>query len=151
MSRTLLLALTLAACSEPPQPELDIPTGFRDLAEETGIRSGEVYVVATLANISEDDLYRLEKLGIRSVVTFRTMQDMEMNGKDELPDGAKLIWAPVKKESTDHETSFLRAVAEPENRPMVVQSDDGSAIRILQAALTNDAALRGQLVDAATR
>lgn len=149
--RRALLLLFLAACQDAPTPKLDIPTGFRDLAEETGIRSGEVYVVATLANISEDDLYRLEKLGIRSVVTFRTMVDMEMNGKDELPDGAKLIWAPVKKESTDHETSFLRAVAEPENRPMVVQSDDESAIRILQTALAADAALRKQLVDAATR
>ncbi|MHC4937743.1 MAG: tyrosine-protein phosphatase [Planctomycetota bacterium] len=130
--RRLLPLMILAACSEPSEPAPELPAGLRDLGQSHGFGAGEIYEIGTLMNMSEDDLYRLERLGIRTVVSFRTMQDIEMNGKETLPDGAKLIWAPVRKEGTDHETTFLRAVSDPENLPMVVQCADGTAARLLR-------------------
>ncbi|MHC4847302.1 MAG: tyrosine-protein phosphatase [Planctomycetota bacterium] len=160
MSRTLLLAVVLIGCNEAPETrrKLEVPEGFQDLGglrtkDGRTLRAGQIYQTPTLANVSEDDLFRLEQLGVRAVVSFRPMIDIEMNGKESLPDGAKLIWAPIKPESTDHVTSFLRAVADSENRPLVVQCADGFAQKTLLAALERTPAdeltaqLRKQLLD----
>ncbi|MHC4408327.1 MAG: tyrosine-protein phosphatase [Planctomycetota bacterium] len=160
MSRGILLALLLVACNEAPEAmrKLEVPNGFQDLGglrtkDGRTLRAGQIYQTTTLANVSEDDLFRLEQLGVRAVVSFRPMIDIEMNGKESLPDGAKLVWAPIKPESNDHVTSFLRAVANSENRPLVVQCAGGFAERTLLAALDRtpadeqSAQLRDQLLD----
>jgi protein-tyrosine phosphatase len=59
------------------------------------VRRGAVYRSGHLAGISPEDLARLEELGIRSVIDFRTGSDIAGDGGAPLPRGARRVHLPM--------------------------------------------------------
>jgi protein-tyrosine phosphatase len=104
--------------ADPRHIPLDGQPNFRDLggyrtADGKTVRRGMVFRSGELARLSDDDVARLEQLGIRTVVSFLTDKETEAVGRDRLPDG-------------------VREVAQP------IESDGGLAAKVLKARQTAD-------------
>jgi protein-tyrosine phosphatase len=66
---------------------------FRDLgglvtADGRVIKPGVIYRSGELSNLSNDDVSKLERLGIKTVIDFRSDQELQSRGPDRLPSGA---------------------------------------------------------------
>ena len=78
---------------------IDGVTNVRDLGS-AGLRPGVVYRSATLAKATAAGVAALSELGVTTVVDFRTPEEVELHGSDQLPDGVELVSAPVSGGST---------------------------------------------------
>jgi protein-tyrosine phosphatase len=78
-------------------------TNFRDLGGYTttggAVRGGEVYRSGRLAGLTDADIAALEGLGIRTVVTLLTADDVDEYGPDRLPPGARLVELPINSDT----------------------------------------------------
>ncbi|MFV1960245.1 MAG: tyrosine-protein phosphatase [Acidimicrobiia bacterium] len=79
---------------------------FRDLggyASTDGriVRTGRVFRSGYLAKSTDDDLATLTRLGIRTVVDFRSKLGLETFGSDRLPDGVEYVWIPIGSVDAD--------------------------------------------------
>ena len=73
---------------------------FRDIGghrtvDGRRVRTGEVYRAAHLAEATDADLAVLESLGVRVVIDFRGPAEIEAEGEDRLPRGARLVPIPM--------------------------------------------------------
>lgn len=69
---------------------------FRDLggyetADGRRLKSGEIYRSGELSHLSDEDVAKLEELGIRTVVNFLLPEEIEKNGPDRLPSGVQEV------------------------------------------------------------
>jgi protein-tyrosine phosphatase len=81
-------------------PALRSVTNFRDIGgartwDGRRVRTGVVYRSGHLADVDAADLARLEALGIRTVIDFRTRSDVASDGGSPLPRGAKHVPLPI--------------------------------------------------------
>jgi protein-tyrosine phosphatase len=79
---------------------LDGQSNFRDLGgyeaiDGRTVRYGQVYRSGSLAGLSDDDVQRLDQLGVRTVVNLLTDGDREAYGEDRLPRGATPVSLPI--------------------------------------------------------
>jgi len=79
---------------------LEGQVNFRDLGgyqttDGRTVRWRQLFRSGRLANLTDKDVTRLESLGIRTVVTLLTADDIEVYGPDRLPPGAKLLSLPI--------------------------------------------------------
>jgi protein-tyrosine phosphatase len=117
--------ITLAGCSRgnetladraaelPPEPQVEatpVPErhvdlagqpNFRDLggyetADGRTVKWGQVYRSGELPHLTDEDVARLEELEIRTVVNFLLPEEIEMNGRDRLPEGARELHEPIQ-------------------------------------------------------
>lgn len=98
-----LLSLATSSCRAcesatptPPSPErhvaLEGQPNFRDLGgyrtiDGRTVKWGQVYRSGELPRLSDDDLAKVDKLEINTVVSFLTDEEVEARGPDRLPDG----------------------------------------------------------------
>jgi protein-tyrosine phosphatase len=73
---------------------------FRDLGgyaagDGRRIKWGAVYRSGELSQLSDDDLGKLGELGIRTVVDFRSPEEVSARGQGRLPSGAQLVPLPI--------------------------------------------------------
>lgn len=76
---------------------------FRDIggyatSDGRQIKSGLVYRSGELPRLTDDDVDKLRKLGIKTVVNFLTPGEIEYRGNDRLPDGVREINLPITGE-----------------------------------------------------
>ena len=81
--------------------ELDGEHNFRDLgayetSSEKSLKTGLLYRSGTLYQLSDDDVQRLEELGIKTVVNFLTPSEIENQGADRLPEGVNSFYLPIE-------------------------------------------------------
>lgn len=81
--------------------ELEGQSNFRDLggyetADGLSLKWGQVYRSGELPHLTDEDVAKLEDLEIRTVVNFLLPQEIEMDGRDRLPDGAREIAEPIQ-------------------------------------------------------
>ena len=79
---------------------LEGQANFRDLGgyqnvDGRSLRWREVYRSGRLAKLTDQDVARLEELGIRTVVNLLTADDIESYGPDRLPAGARALSLPI--------------------------------------------------------
>jgi protein-tyrosine phosphatase len=79
-------------------------SNFRDLGgfmitDGRTTRWGEVYRSGRLSKITDEDVAQLENLGIRTVVSLLTEDDVEEYGQDRLPGGARAVSLPIDSET----------------------------------------------------
>ena len=98
---------------QPKIVQLHGATNFRDLggytAAEGVVKSGEVYRSGRLAGLTDADLARIEELGIRTVVTLLTVEDVEEYGPDRLPPGGRLVELPIDSDTATQLATQARA------------------------------------------
>jgi protein-tyrosine phosphatase len=84
--------------------ELDGQANFRDLGgyeTEDGrtVKRGEVYRSGRLSKLTDEDVAWLQDLGIRTVVNLLTEEDIEVYGRDRVPDGVQEIPLPIDSDA----------------------------------------------------
>ena len=98
---------TVAESSAPPPAaptrhiDLEGQPNFRDLGgyetvDGRTVKWGQVYRSGELPRLTDADVARLEKLGIRTVVNFLTEEEIEVRGPDRLPAGVTEIGLPME-------------------------------------------------------
>ena len=85
---------------------------FRDLggyqtADGRRVKWGEVYRSGRLPKITDQDVSRLESLGIRTVVNLLTPDDLEVYGRDRLPEGARELPIPIDSKTATEMANML--------------------------------------------
>lgn len=101
--------------AQSPAVRLAGAPNFRDLGgqpTEDGrtIRRGLVFRSGHLARLTDDDLTRLEDLGIRTVIDFRPAFEVGLFGRDRVPSGASYRSLPITAGGMDAEAhEALRA------------------------------------------
>ena len=74
-------------------------SNFRDLggyaAEPGSVRYGAVYRSGRLPGLTDSDLRTVEDLGVRTVVTLLTDDDVAEYGPDRLPAAARSVALPI--------------------------------------------------------
>jgi protein-tyrosine phosphatase len=78
-------------------------SNFRDVGGyETNdgktVKRGLVFRSGELPRLTDEDVSKLEQLGIKTVVNFLTEVETKSRGKDRLPDGAREISHPIESE-----------------------------------------------------
>ena len=105
--------------------DLDGQPNFRDLggyatADGRTVKGGEVYRSGEFSHLSDEDVAKLEDLEIRTVVNFLLPQEIEMNGRDRLPDGVREVPEPIQGDRAAELTMVVQAAikaAEFDNIP----------------------------------
>ena len=59
------------------------------------VKPGLVYRSGELPRLTDEDLAKLEALGIKTVVNFLTEQEIKVHGRDRLPEGVTAIALPI--------------------------------------------------------
>jgi len=114
----------LAACGSPDQaadrPEVEQPAAvtsaapdrqvelegqhnFRDVggyetADGRTVKRGMVYRSGQLPDLTDEDVKRLDSIGIRTAITFLVPKEIERYGEDRLPEGTRQVYLPITGE-----------------------------------------------------
>ena len=94
--------------------ELEGAPNFRDLGgrptlEGGTVRNGEVYRSGRLPDLTDADLAALSDLGIRTVVSLLTTDDVAEYGDDRVPEGVEVVSLPVDSETASELADRARA------------------------------------------
>ncbi len=60
------------------------------------VKQGLVFRSGELPRLTDDDVERLDQLGVRTVVNFLTEIETESRGRDRIPDGAREVLLPIE-------------------------------------------------------
>jgi protein-tyrosine phosphatase len=161
------LLIACAACGAPePGVEggthqrhvpLDGQANFRDIGgyeTESGqvIRWGQVYRSGRLPKLSDEDVARLEGLGIRTVVNFLTPEEVEVEGRDRLPTTAREISLPITSGAAGDLTAVVNEARRTGDFSLIPEDLNPGIHRILvEEARAEYAALFRELMDPANR
>ena len=89
------------ATQETGQVRLEGQPNFRDIggyqtSDGRTVKKGLVYRSGELPRLTDQDLQKLDELGIKTVVNFLTLSEIESKGRDRLPEGVKEIPMPME-------------------------------------------------------
>lgn len=90
---------------------------FRDIAAETGIRSGRFFRSSELSGLDDSGRTALAGFGITDVADLRSEREVERRGSGAVPDGVVIHRLPFHELSTNqaeapHESSFHKLMTE---------------------------------------
>jgi protein-tyrosine phosphatase len=77
------------------QPNFRDIGGYKTTSGKT-VKRGLVFRSGELPRLTDEDVAKLERLGIRTVVNFLTEVETKSRGKDRLPDGTHEISLPIE-------------------------------------------------------
>ena len=83
------------------QVTLEGQPNFRDIggyqtSDGRTVKKGLVYRSGELPRLTDQDVQKLDELGIKTVVNFLTLSEIESKGRDRLPEGVKEIPMPME-------------------------------------------------------
>ncbi len=165
---TVMLVVVATGCARTPEPVASTPVAeaptpdrhvvldgqpnFRDVggyetADGRSVKWGQVYRSGELPRLSDEDVAKLEALEIRSVVNFLLPEEIEMNGRDRLPEGAQEVSQPIHGDRAAELTMAVQTAIKaakfddipPEMNPefhrlLLVEGKDQYAALLRQAA-----------------
>jgi protein-tyrosine phosphatase len=81
--------------------QLDGQPNFRDIggyktADGKSVKRGLVFRSGELPRMTDEDITKLERLGIKTVVNFLTEIETDYREKDRLPDGVRVVSQPIE-------------------------------------------------------
>lgn len=81
--------------------ELDGQSNFRDIGgyetvDGSKVKWGEIYRSGELQKLSDEDVAKLDELGVKAVVNFLTEHEIKSRGQDRLPQGTREITLPME-------------------------------------------------------
>jgi len=79
---------------------MDGQSNFRDIggyqtSDGKTVKWGKVFRSGELPKLSDDDVKKIDHLGIKTVVSFLNPTEIEARGEDRLPDDVKRIYLPI--------------------------------------------------------
>ena len=94
--------------------ELDGQSNMRDLggyetADGQTLKWGEVFRSGEFPHLTDEDVAKLDSLEVRTVVNFLLPKEIEMTGRDRLPDGVREIAEPIQGERASELTMVTKA------------------------------------------
>jgi len=103
----LIFVITFCSCDNQPSEdfnrrvELEGENNFRDLGlyktnDNNIIKKGLLYRSGSLYKLTSNDTVKLKELGIKTVVNFLTVSEIEAQGGDKLPHGVNTIFLPIE-------------------------------------------------------
>jgi protein-tyrosine phosphatase len=140
-----------------PQGVLDGQPNFRDLggyhtADGRRIKTGEIYRSGELAHLTDEDVAVLEDLKIQTVVNFLLPEEIEQNGADRLPEGAREIPQPIHGERAAELTMVAQnAIRSAEFEKLPPEMNPEFHRQLLDEGRDQYAALLRQAADPANR
>ncbi len=95
---------SLAQAGERHETRLEGQPNFRDLggyktAGGRTVKSGLIFRSGELPRLTDDDMSKLQALGIKTVVNFLTDEEMKARGKDRLPSGVRTVSQPIESDN----------------------------------------------------
>ncbi len=89
------------ATQETGQVRLEGQPNFRDIggyqtSDGRTVKKGLVYRSGELPRLTDQDVQKLDELGVKTVVNFLTLSEIESKGRDRLPEGVKEIPMPME-------------------------------------------------------
>ncbi len=106
-SYQVILVICMAAGSLAPvqaadQPEVQLEgqPNFRDLGgykttDGRTVKFGQLFRSGELSRLNDDDVRKLQQLGIKTVVNFLTDEEIKAGGEDRLPDNVTMMRLPI--------------------------------------------------------
>jgi len=96
----LLAFNPVQAIQETGDVRLEGQPNFRDIggyqtSDGRTVKKGLVYRSGELPRLTDEDVQKLDDLGIKTVVNFLTLSEIESRGRDRLPEGVKEIPMPM--------------------------------------------------------
>lgn len=84
--------------------KLEGQSNFRDIGgyeteDGRSVKWDRVYRTGELPRLSDEDVMRLEELGIKTVVNFLTEDEIKARGEDRLPPGVEEVFLPISGEA----------------------------------------------------
>jgi protein-tyrosine phosphatase len=94
--------------------ELEGQSNMRDLggyetADGQTLKWGEVFRSGEFPHLTDEDVAKLDGLEVRTVVNFLLPKEIEMAGRDRLPDGVREIAEPIQGERASELTMVTQA------------------------------------------
>ena len=94
--------------------ELEGQPNMRDLggyetAEGQTLKWGEGFRSGEFPHLTDEDVAKLDGLEVRTVVNFLLPEEIEMTGRDRLPDGVREITEPIQGERAAELTMLTKA------------------------------------------
>jgi protein-tyrosine phosphatase len=114
----VLAVAVLPGCGDQEAPKLHVhlegQSNMRDLGgykttDGRSLKRGEVFRSGEFPHLTDGDVAKLEALGIRTVVNFLLPQEIEMNGRDRLPEGVREIAEPIQGKRASELTMVTQA------------------------------------------
>jgi protein-tyrosine phosphatase len=121
-----------------PHPlDFDRVANFRDLAGHTTVdgarvASGRLFRSGHLADASDDDVARLESLGLRCVFDFRNESDIQVEGRDRLPPTTRHQRLPMPDPARGESVRSIISDAGPDELEELF--GDGKAAAMMESA-----------------
>ena len=72
------------------------------------VKWGQIYRSGALPRLSDNDVEKFERLGIRTVLNFLTPEAIEARGPDRLPPGVREVSLPISGGGLTAEVSEAR-------------------------------------------
>ena len=100
--------------AQEPKIRLEGQPNCRDIggytvADGRTVKRGELYRSGELPHLTDEDVAKLEELEIRTVVNFLLPEEIEMNGRDRLPEGVQEVPAPIQGERAAELTMVVQS------------------------------------------
>ena len=97
-------AISAKATAHTRHIELEGQSNFRDLGgyetrDGRAVKWGEVYRSGRFPKLTDEDVDRLERLGIQTVVSLLTKDDVEAYGHDQVPTGVREVPLPIDSDT----------------------------------------------------
>ena len=97
----LVIFNTVQATQENTQVKLEGQPNFRDIggyqtSDGRTVKKGLVYRTGELPRLTDHDVQKLDELGIKTVINFLTLSEIESRGRDRLPEGVNEIPMPME-------------------------------------------------------
>ena len=97
----LVIFNTVQATQENTQVTLEGQPNFRDIggyqtSDGRTVKKGLVYRSGELPRLTDHDVQKLDELGIKTVINFLTLSEIESRGRDRLPEGVNEIPMPME-------------------------------------------------------
>ncbi len=124
---------------DPPSVHFDAIANFRDMGGHTTrdgarVAAGRLFRSGHLAHATSADLGRLDELGLRRILDFRTLADIEVEGSDRLPRTAKYTRLPMPDLAKTENLRTIIQGTKPERLQEMFGDGKAAAMMVQSAA-----------------
>ena len=102
-SFALFFGVSLSTQAADTKSMLEGAPNFRDIGgyktkDGRTVKSGIIYRSGEFPRLTDEDVKKLDKLGVKTVVNFLEQSEIDFRGRDRVPEGTKEVHLPIAGE-----------------------------------------------------